>query len=59
MTPQEFAEKMRDLLNKVEEDVRNVENCHYEADELLGTVLSELGYDEGIRIFDSMEKWYA
>jgi hypothetical protein len=59
MTPKEFAEKMGEIAKRVDDDVRTAESCHYEADDLMETVLSELGYEEGIKIFQEMEKWYS
>ena len=35
------------------------ETAHIKADDLLCNQLSELGYTEGIKIFQSMEKYYA
>ena len=54
MTPEEFKEKMI-LLN----DDRDIEYSHIKADELMCDILRELGYSEGVEIFENMHKWYA
>lgn len=54
MKPEEFAEKMYQAA------VRNdVEVSHMIMDELMCEVLAELGYDEGIGIFERASKYYA
>ena len=35
------------------------EEMHKEADKLMMRLLESLGYQEGVAIFDRMEKWYA
>lgn len=35
------------------------EIAHGEADDLMAVVLSSLGYDEDIGIYNAMVKWYA
>ena len=54
MTPEEFKEKMLALS---EDD--DVEKRHYDADRLMCDLLTELGYGEGIKIFDEMPMWWA
>jgi 5'-deoxynucleotidase YfbR-like HD superfamily hydrolase len=54
MTPEEFAEKMKEI-----EISFDPEKAHSKADDLLCAVLRELGYEDGIKIFEEMEKWYA
>ena len=54
MTPKEFAERMKWF-----SDNNDPEMAHYNMDELMCEVLSELGYEEGIAIFCDTEKWYA
>ena len=55
-TPEEFLKQMLELKAKNES---SPETMHEEADELLSDMLRELGYGEGVDVFDSMEKWYA
>ena len=54
MTPEEFKKEMEEI-----EQVGDGEIRHDFADTLLCEVLEELGYSEGVKIFKSMEKWYA
>lgn len=56
MTPDEFAEKMKRI---VEETVWDVENCHREMDDVMCELLTELGYGEGVQVFYGAEKWYS
>ena len=54
ITPQEFAEKMRKYARN-----HDTEDGHARADALMCTVLASLGYQEGVKIFEEMERWYA
>lgn len=54
MTSKEFAEKMKEIFKNGDGEL-----SHIEADELMAEVLSSLGYEEGVKIFFSHEKWYA
>ena len=54
MTSKEFAEKMEEIFKNGDGEL-----SHIEADELMAEVLSSLGYEEGVKIFFSHEKWYA
>lgn len=56
MNAQEFKAHMQLISVQAREDI---EAAHIEADDLLCNQLSELGYTEGIKIFQSMEKYYA
>ena len=53
MTPEEFAEKMEKLSEL------DTERRHIEMDGLMCVLLTELGYGEGVEIFDDCYKWYA
>ena len=53
MTPEDFAERMRDERNS------DPESGHIHADKLMCNLLSALGYGEGVEVFDSLDKWYA
>ena len=35
------------------------ESLHGKMDELLCAVLRELGYEQGVRVFENTERWYA
>ena len=37
----------------------DTEADHGKADDLMCKLLTELGYGEGVKIFESMKKWYA
>ncbi len=51
-----FADAMREIAKQAEDDE---ERSHAIADGLMCDLLRELGYGEGIDIFESMPKWYA
>ena len=55
-TPEEFLNKMLELKAKRKSDP---ELLHEEANDLLCAMLRELGYGEGVDVYDSMEKWYS
>ena len=50
-----FANKMR----RIERDNNYPELAHYLADKLMCELLRELGYDEGVDIFERIQKWYS
>lgn len=56
ITPEEFEEKMKKIKELYADDIQAM---HRKADALLYFTLKQLGYEEGIKIFDKMEKWYA
>lgn len=56
MTPEKFRDIMIDIKNDYNLDT---EVAHIEMDELMCKVLIELGYDEGVEIFRTTDKWYA
>lgn len=56
MDKEEFKSKMKLLQELSDEDI---ESAHIKADALLCNQLSELGYSEGIEIFQCMKKYYA
>ena len=55
-TPKEFAEEMEHIKNEYGFDKEMAHSC---ADDLMCEILRSLGYKEGVKIFDSMDKWYA
>lgn len=66
MTPEEFKTQMKNISKDVMElDDQNpnmpsmIETAHIKADELMCEILIELGYEEGIKIFKRMEKYYV
>lgn len=54
MTREEFKNKMQAIADK-----RDTEEGHIEADDLMCELLKELGYGEGVDIFEGMPRWYA
>ena len=56
MTPEEFTIKMRHIHDKYEDDL---EERHIYMDKLMCELLIDLGYWEGIHIFNNTNKWYA
>ena len=52
--PEEFRSKMKTL---AEDD--DPESFHSYADDLMCETLTELGYGEGVKIFEDEEKWYS
>lgn len=55
MTPMEFADKMSTIFGKRYDE----EAAHIDADDLLCEVLVDLGYAEGVKVFNDAHKWYA
>jgi hypothetical protein len=55
MTPEEFENKMKDICSC---DGGDPEQNHWRMDELMCSLLTELGYKSGIDIFKKSEKWY-
>jgi hypothetical protein len=56
MTPEWFEARMR----QIDIDCAgNEEQMHIEADNLMCTLLQQLGYSAGVSVFDAMRKWYA
>ena len=56
MTPAEFGAVMRHIS---EECGGDIEGAHAMADEAMCKLLIDLGFDDGVKIFDEMDKWYA
>lgn len=54
MHPEEFAARMREISKNGDFEV-----AHVDADDLMCLVLTQLGYEEGVEVFENMEKWYA
>jgi hypothetical protein len=54
MTPAEFFSKMKQISMNGDEEV-----AHVEADDLICGLLRQLGYGDGVDVFEDMPKWYA
>jgi hypothetical protein len=54
MKVEEFNIRMKEILK-----MDDKENRHIAADALMMGALEDLGYNEGVRIFGSIGKWYA
>lgn len=55
MSPQDFYLRML----SIENDEDSPEIRHIDADKLICNLLKELGYEDGVRIFEGWEKWYS
>jgi hypothetical protein len=55
-TPEQFRDKMQKIREEVGGDA---EVAHARMDEVLCHVLVELGYRDGVAIFENQAKWYA
>lgn len=56
MTPDEFKNEMLKIDEKYGGDL---ESCHAYMDDLMCSLLTDLGYKDGIEIFNNTDKWYA
>jgi len=64
LTPEEFKNEMLKLYTKNENDngywaIHDEESDHGDADDLMCSLLEEMGYADGVKIFRSAYKWYA
>lgn len=57
LSPAGFAEKMSEI--KAQFDSDDLELCHVQMDRLMCDTLRELGYEQGIAIFEGTERYYA
>jgi len=57
MTPEEFYDAVASILQG--QYAGDYEMTHSETDELMETVLRELGYGHGIDLIEDSERWYA
>ncbi len=55
-SPKAFADRMRAIPGV---GVVDVEQEHKDADFLLCTMLTALGYGEGVKVYDEMQKWHV
>lgn len=62
MTSEEFTSAMKDLFEPKEKPRYpniDIEERHETADKIMCNLLRELGYAEGIDIYEAGDKWYA
>lgn len=60
MTPEEFAEQMRHIVERSDKpDGIEMEMRHIAMDDAMCDLLTELGYEDGVKIFLDTSKWYA
>lgn len=56
ISPKEFVR----LINQLRETVgRDVEVFHSETDRIMEIILTDLGYEEGIKLLQEQDRWYA
>lgn len=55
ITPEMFKERMKEIRG----GDNDPESSHEEADALMCGMLKELGYRDGVKIFEEMEKYYS
>lgn len=55
MTPEEFENQIKEIFK----GNYDIEEAHFEADCLMTGLLISLGYQKGVEIFDTADKWYA
>ena len=59
LTPEEFKQKMKDAYDKYWTEKEDEEAVHDVMDGIMCDLLRQLGYGEGIDIFENTPKWYA
>ena len=64
MTTEEFAKAMKDISDKLDHPPKDdpyydEERAHMEMDGLMADLLRQIGYGEGIDIFENTYKWYT
>lgn len=60
MSPEEFADKMIEIASYADEyGYFDDEVAHVKADNLMCALLRSLGYQEGVRIFENLPKYYS
>ena len=55
--PKKFAREMREIADRMDKDGEEI--CHIDADELICDLLKHLGFEDGVKVFEDMPKWYA
>jgi len=56
MTPKEFKIKMQEIKDADDSDIESV---HADMDALMCELLVELGYSDGVKVFEETDKWWA
>ena len=60
MNPQVFYEKMKRLSNELNREFgMDEEDVHCAMDKLMCEILVEFGYEDGVKVFQETDKWYA
>ncbi len=59
MTPEEFAVQMREAYEHHYVENDDEEYVHIVMDDIICNLLRQLGYGEGIDIFNNTPKWYS
>ena len=59
MTQQEFYYEMAKLKEEYIDEKYDKESFHMEADKLMCDLLVELGYGDGVQLFQKTPKWYT
>lgn len=59
-TPEQFADMMQWISDRLEDPKfrGDKEDIHWQMDNYMVSVLEELGYEEGVKIFRETPKWY-
>lgn len=50
---------MKDIRDTYGQNYRDEEDIHYDMDNLMCEVLTELGYGDGVKVFRNEPKWYS
>lgn len=56
MTPREFKIKMQEIKDAPDTDIESV---HIDMDALMCKLLMELGFGDGVEVFQETDKWWA
>lgn len=51
---EEMCEKMKNVIN-----IKDTEDAHIEADYILCKFLEDLGFDELVKLYRKVDKWYS
>ena len=58
MNPKEFKKHVQELIDTYA-SIYDIKRLHMQYDELLESVLIDLGYQEGIDLMEDINFWYA
>lgn len=59
MTPELAKKELQDIVNRQEIGNSDIEADHSDADDILCSLLSYLGYDDIVNVYQEVGKWYA